>query len=184
MYFKNLLFIGLSVVIGTFNIAIAAEVEMNTNKGLLVIKVDEANAPETAKNFLQYVKDGFYDGLIFHRVIPGFVIQGGGFDKKMNQKETRPPIQNEATFLLKNVAYSLSMARTSDPHSATSQFFINLSDNTNLDFSASSAGYAVFGYIIEGKDIIKDIVTIKTITYKGHQNVPAQRIIIEKATIR
>jgi cyclophilin family peptidyl-prolyl cis-trans isomerase len=121
-----------------------AWVEMTTNKGVMLIEIDKKNAPLTAANFISYVENGFFDGLIFHRVIPGFVIQGGGFSPEMKQKETAAPIQNEAGNGLKNLRYSLSMARTNDPHSATSQFFINLNDNGNLDRSPSNPGYAVW----------------------------------------
>lgn len=133
--------------------AAAAKVQMQTSLGALVIEVDEQNAPETAANFLQYVDDGFFDGLIFHRVIPGFVIQGGGFSPDMQERKTRAPIINEANNGRKNAKYTLSMARTNDPNSATSQFFINLANNAALDYSAANPGYAVFGEVVEGQEV-------------------------------
>ena len=130
-------------------------VEMNTNLGMIEIELDN-KSPITVQNFKDYVSSGFYNGTIFHRVIDGFVIQGGGFDKDMNQKQTKAPIQNEASNGVKNKVYSLSMARTNDPHSATTQFFVNLSDNQSLDYVAgSSDGYAVFGNVTKGQEIIQ-----------------------------
>lgn len=162
----------------------AAEVEMRTSKGVMVISVDEKRAPETAVNFLQYVRDGFFDGLIFHRVIPGFVVQGGGFTPDMQQRETRAPIQNEADNGLKNKKYTLSMARTNDPHSATSQFFINLVDNASLDFDGPyPPGYAVFGEVISGQEVVDAIAAVKTTTVGHYRDVPETPVIIEKATV-
>lgn len=181
--FKKVILMGLFMS-STVGISHATEVELHTSFGLIVVKVDEVNAPVTAKNFLQYVSDGFFDGLLFHRVIPGFVIQGGGFDSEFNQRKTRAPIRNEARADLKNLAYSLSMARTQDPHSATSQFFINLNDNANLDYSANNPGYAVFAKVVTGRKVVDTIAAAKTIAYKQHRDVPAQRIYIEKAIIR
>lgn len=166
-----------------FTVAAATEVEFHTSEGLIAIKVDELNAPATAGNFLQYVQSGFYDGLIFHRVIPGFVIQGGGFDKQFNQRQTNAPIAYEVNSL-KNVAYSLSMARTNDPNSATSQFFINLQDNVPLDGTPNRHGYVVFGNVIEGIDVVNKIAKVKTVSHQGHRDVPAKRIIINKAVVR
>lgn len=163
--------------------AMAAEVEMKTNLGTMRILVDEEKAPVSAQNFLQYVKDGFYDGLIFHRVIPGFVIQGGGFEPGMNRRETRAPIVNEADNGLKNLQYTLSMARTPDPNSATSQFFINLRDNASLDASAGNPGYAVFGKVTKGLKVVGKIARAKTGNVLAFKDVPVEDIIIEKAVI-
>ena len=162
----------------------AAEVEFHTSKGLMVFDIDEERAPLTAENFLTYVRDGFYDGLIFHRVIPGFVIQGGGFDENMQQRETRAPVQNEAANQLRNLRYTLSMARTSDPHSATSQFFINLTDNGSLDYSANNPGYAVFGEVVEGQEVVDSIATVETSTVGPYRDVPVQPVVVEKAVVR
>ena len=164
--------------------ATAAEVEMHTSKGLLRISVDEEKAPLTAANFLQYVRDGFFDGLIFHRVIPGFVIQGGGFTADFTLRGNRAPIKNEANNGLKNLKYTLSMARTNDPNSATSQFFINLSDNASLDYAANNPGYAVFGKVVAGQEVVDAIAAVGTRTHGHHQDVPQEPVVIEKATAR
>ena len=161
----------------------AVEVEFTTNKGVIVIDVDEENAPITAANFLQYVNDGFYVGLIFHRVIPNFVIQGGGFTPDMQIRETRAPIQNEADNGLKNKHYSLSMARTNDPHSATSQFFINLKDNDFLDRQAGNPGYAVFGVVTEGKEVIDAIAVVATGPVPPYSDVPKEAVIITQTAV-
>ncbi|MCH9705215.1 MAG: peptidyl-prolyl cis-trans isomerase [Proteobacteria bacterium] len=161
----------------------AAEVEFITNKGVILVKVDEEKAPITAKNFLDYVNEGFFDGLIFHRVIPNFVIQGGGFETQMKRRAVKAPIQNEASNGLKNLKYTLSMARTNDPHSATSQFFINLKDNTNLDPSAASAGYAVFAKVIAGEEVVDAIAKVPTGTHGPFRDVPKEEVIIEKAVV-
>lgn len=164
--------------------AVAAEVEFKTNKGTMVFFIDEENAPQTAENFLSYVRQGFFNGLIFHRVIPGFVIQGGGFEPGMKQRQTNPPIPNEADNGLKNLKHTLSMARTQDPHSATSQFFINLRDNPNLDRNAGSAGYAVFGKVVKGGDeVIGAILQVPTGNVGPFQNVPREDIVVEQARI-
>ena len=155
-----------------------------TNFGDITIKLDFENAPESAENFAQYVKDGFYDGTIFHRVINGFMIQGGGFEPGMQQKQTRDPIKNEADNGLQNKIGTLAMARTMDPHSASSQFFINVSDNDFLNFSSKTAqgwGYAVFGEVVEGMDVVNEIKGVATTNAAGHQDVPAEDVIIEKA---
>ncbi len=159
---------------------------ISTNMGDFTIKLDFEKAPNTAENFKQYVEAGFYDGLIFHRVINGFMIQGGGFEPGMKQKETREPIQNEANNGLKNTKYSVAMARTMDPHSATAQFFINVADNSFLDFKSETAdgwGYAVFGEVTEGTDVVERIKAIPTTNKGGHQDVPSDDVVIEKATI-
>jgi peptidyl-prolyl cis-trans isomerase B (cyclophilin B) len=159
-------------------------VKLHTNFGPITLELDAQAAPETVANFLQYVKDGHYDGTIFHRVIDGFMIQGGGFTAEMDQKPTRAQIQNEAQNGLKNVAYSIAMARTPDPHSASSQFFINVGDNAFLDFRVATAqgyGYCVFGKVTEGKDVVDRIRKVRTGNRAGHQDVPVENVIIERA---
>ena len=157
-------------------------IKFTTNFGDIIIEVDHENAPETAKNFEQYVKDGYYDGLIFHRVISNFMVQGGGFEPGMVEKEGREPIQNEADNGLKNVNGSLAMARTTAPHSASSQFFINVADNSFLDFPGQDGwGYCVFGKVTDGMDVVEKIKAVKTTTRMGHGDVPVDDVIIEKA---
>lgn len=161
-------------------------VELHTNKGKIVLTLNAEKAPNTVVNFLAYVKSGHFDGTIFHRVINGFMIQGGGFDEDMNQKPTKDPIDNEAANGLKNKAYSIAMARTNDPHSATAQFFINVSDNDFLDFkspSGSGWGYAVFGEVTDGKDVVDAIKSVKTSNKGFHQDVPVEPVVIEKAVV-
>ncbi|MBX3646647.1 MAG: peptidyl-prolyl cis-trans isomerase [Rhodocyclaceae bacterium] len=159
-------------------------VEMKTNQGLIVIELHADKAPKTVENFLQYVKDGFYNGTIFHRVIDGFMIQGGGFEPGMKQKTMRAPIENEAKNGLKNATGTLAMARTQDPHSASAQFFINLADNRPLDFpSRDGWGYAVFGKVIQGMDVVQKIAKIKTGNAGFHQNVPVEPVVIEAARL-
>ncbi|WP_372879388.1 peptidylprolyl isomerase [Spongiibacter marinus] len=155
-----------------------------TNFGDIKIELDFENAPKTAENFKQYVEEGFYDGTIFHRVIDGFMIQGGGFEPGMKQKATREPIENEADNGLKNTAGTLAMARTMDPHSASAQFFINVKDNDFLNHSGKNMqgwGYAVFGKVSEGMDVVEKIKAVRTTSAAGHQDVPAEDVIIEKA---
>ncbi|MFZ9140062.1 MAG: peptidylprolyl isomerase [Burkholderiaceae bacterium] len=161
-------------------------VELHTNKGKIVLTLQAEKAPNTVANFLDYVKSGHFDGTIFHRVINGFMIQGGGFDEDMNQKPTKDPIDNEAANGLKNRAYTVAMARTNDPHSATAQFFINVSDNDFLDFkspSGSGWGYAVFGEVTDGKDVVDAIKSVKTSNKGFHQDVPVEPVVIEKAVV-
>jgi peptidyl-prolyl cis-trans isomerase B (cyclophilin B) len=159
-------------------------VEMKTNQGVIVIELDQAKAPKTVANFLQYAKDGFYNGTIFHRVIDGFMIQGGGFEPGMAQKSTRAPIENEAKNGLRNVTGSLAMARTQDPHSASAQFFINLKDNAFLDYPGRDGwGYAVFGKVVQGMDIVNKIAKVATGNAGGHQNVPTTPIVIESVKL-
>jgi peptidyl-prolyl cis-trans isomerase B (cyclophilin B) len=158
-------------------------VKLETTKGAIVIEVNETAAPVTAANFLQYVKDGFYDGTIFHRVIPNFMIQGGGFTSDMKQKPTRPPIVNEGKNGLKNKRGAIAMARTNDPNSATGQFFINLVDNANLDYSARNPGYAVFGQVVEGMDVVDAIAKVKTGIKDMYQDVPVEPVIIKSAKV-
>jgi len=157
-----------------------------TSMGDITIKLDFEKATKTAENFKQYVEKGFFDGLIFHRVINGFMIQGGGFEPGMTQRETGSPIQNEANNGLKNKKYTVAMARTMDPHSATAQFFINVADNSFLDFKSETSdgwGYAVFGEVIDGTDVVDQIKSVPTTFRSGHQDVPTEDVVIEKATI-
>jgi cyclophilin family peptidyl-prolyl cis-trans isomerase len=158
-------------------------VKLETTKGAIVIEVNETAAPVTAANFLQYVKDGFYDGTIFHRVKPNFMIQGGGFTPDMKQKTTRPAIINEAKNGLKNKRGTIAMARLPDPNSATGQFFINLVDNAFLDYSARDPGYAVFGQVVEGMDVVDAIAKVKTGMKGMFQDVPDEPIIIKSAKV-
>jgi peptidyl-prolyl cis-trans isomerase B (cyclophilin B) len=161
-------------------------VRLQTSLGSVALELDEAKAPVTVANFVQYVNTGFYSNTLFHRVINGFMIQGGGFEPGMKQKPTSAPIQNEAANGLKNEAYTIAMARTSDPQSATSQFFINVADNAFLDYKASTPqgfGYCVFGKVVEGKDVIDKIKSVKTAPKGGHQDVPVEDVIIERAEL-
>ncbi|VVE50210.1 cyclophilin [Pandoraea morbifera] len=161
-------------------------VELQTNHGVIRIELDAAKAPKTVENFLNYVKKGFYDNTVFHRVINGFMIQGGGFEPGMKQKQTDAPIENEANNGLKNDKYTLAMARTNDPHSATAQFFINVNDNDFLNHSSPTPqgwGYAVFGKVIEGQEIVDQIKVVQTGSKGFHQDVPVEDVIIEKAVI-
>ncbi|TDN69628.1 peptidylprolyl isomerase [Paraburkholderia sp. BL10I2N1] len=161
-------------------------VELHTNHGVIKIELDAEKAPKSVENFLNYVKAGHYDNTVFHRVIDGFMIQGGGFEPGMKQKPTDAPITNEANNGLKNVKGSLAMARTNDPHSATAQFFINVNDNDFLNHSSPTPqgwGYAVFGKVVEGLDVIDAIRKVKTGSKGFHQDVPVDDVIIEKAII-
>lgn len=157
--------------------------KMTTSLGTIVIELDEEKAPESAKNFQQYVESGHYNGTVFHRVIPGFMIQGGGFEPGLNQKSSGAPIQNEADNGLKNEIGTIAMARTSDPHSATAQFFINTSDNDFLNHRSKDVrgwGYAVFGKVVEGLDVVKKIEAVSTHTVGPYGDVPVQDVVIEK----
>ena len=161
-------------------------VKLHTNYGLISIELDEQKAPKTVANFLQYVKDGHYDNTIFHRVIDGFMIQGGGFEPGMRQKPTRAPVENEADNQLRNEAYTIAMARTSDPHSATAQFFINVADNDFLNHSAPTMqgwGYCVFGRVVEGTEVVDRIKAVDTGRKGMHQDVPIEDVVIEKAEV-
>jgi peptidyl-prolyl cis-trans isomerase B (cyclophilin B) len=163
-----------------------SKVKMQTSMGDVVIELDTEKAPVTAENFLQYVRDGFYDNTVFHRVINGFMVQGGGFEPGMKQKPVRAPIENEAGNGLKNDAYTVAMARTSDPHSATAQFFFNVVNNNFLNFRAASAdgfGYCVFGKVVEGRNVIDKIKAVATGNRGFHQDVPGEDVIIKKAEI-
>ena len=164
----------------------APHVKLQTSAGDILIELNQEKAPATVENFLTYVNDGFYDGTIFHRVINNFMVQGGGFDADMNQKKTRDPIKNEADNGLLNKQYTLAMARTNDPHSATAQFFINVADNDFLNFQAPTGngwGYAVFGQVIEGTDVVDKIKGVETGSRGFHQDVPLETITIESATV-
>lgn len=159
-------------------------VNLHTNFGVISIELDAEKAPDSAANFLQYVRSGHYDGTIFHRVIDGFMIQGGGFTPDMSQKPTQAPVQNEAHNGLKNVTYSVAMARTPNPHSATSQFFINVADNGFLDYTEPTAqgyGYCVFGKVVQGQDVVDSIRKVSAGMRAGHQDVPKEDVVIEKA---
>jgi peptidyl-prolyl cis-trans isomerase B (cyclophilin B) len=161
-------------------------IRLETSKGDIVLELDAERAPKTAENFLAYVKEGFYDGTVFHRVIDGFMIQGGGFDETMTQKPTRDPVENEANNGLKNEAYTVAMARTKDPHSATAQFFINVKDNAFLNHTAPNVqgwGYAVFGRVVEGKDVVDAIKTVDTGNVGFFQDVPLEPVVILKASV-
>ena len=161
----------------------AAKVELKTNFGDIVIELDEKKAPVTAKNFLGYVKDKFFDGMIFHRVIPDFMIQGGGFDVDMKEKKTKASIVNEGSNGLKNDRGTLAMARTNDPDSATAQFFINLKDNDFLNASRGNPGYAVFGKVVEGMDTVDSIAGVETDSYGFHEDVPSEPVVIDSAKV-
>jgi peptidyl-prolyl cis-trans isomerase B (cyclophilin B) len=161
-------------------------VSLHTNFGVIKLALFADKAPATVENFLNYVKEGFYDNTIFHRVINGFMIQGGGFTPDMEQKEPGKPIKNEANNKVANKAGTIAMARTSDPHSATCQFFINVANNDFLDFSSETSqgwGYCVFGEVVEGMDVVNKIKTVSTGRKFGHADVPTDAVIIEKAEI-
>lgn len=161
-------------------------VTLETNHGNITIELNPEAAPKTVENFLAYAKEGFYDGTIFHRVIPNFMIQGGGFTADMNQKSTKAPVENEANNGLKNEVGTIAMARTSDPHSATAQFFINVKDNGFLNFTAPTMkgwGYCVFGKVTEGLDIVQKIEKVATGNKSGHQDVPVEPVVIEKVVV-
>ena len=161
-------------------------IKLSTNFGDITLELNAEKAPITVANFLQYVVSGFYDGMIFHRVIDGFMVQGGGFDAEMKQKKTKEEIKNEADNGLANDNYTVAMARTSIPDSASSQFFINATDNDFLNHTAktpSGWGYCVFGKVVEGKDVVDKIKKVKTTSKAGHRDVPIDAVIIEKASL-
>jgi peptidyl-prolyl cis-trans isomerase B (cyclophilin B) len=161
-------------------------VKLHTNHGTITLELEEQRAPQTVANFVQYVRDGHYANTLFHRVIDGFMIQGGGFESGMKQKPTRAPIKNEAGNKLKNLTYTIAMARTSEPHSATAQFFVNVADNAFLDHTAPTPqgwGYCVFGRVVEGSDVVDKIKRVKTGQRGTHGDVPLQDVIIERAEI-
>ncbi|MBP6225701.1 MAG: peptidyl-prolyl cis-trans isomerase [Rhizobacter sp.] len=162
------------------------KVELHTSHGLIVAELDDVKAPLSTANFIAYVEKGHFDGTIFHRVIKGFMIQGGGFDAEMKQKACDDPIKNEASNGLKNQRYTLAMARTSDPHSATAQFFINANDNEFLNFKAENAsgwGYAVFGKVVAGTEVVDAIERVKTGRKGFHDDVPTEPVVITKAVL-
>jgi peptidyl-prolyl cis-trans isomerase B (cyclophilin B) len=194
MHYLRVLYSALVILaLGAFTVQAAESaaerniVELHTSKGVIVVELNFAKAPITAANFRAYVQEGFYDGTVFHRVIPGFMIQGGGMTAKMVEKKTRPPIKNEAANKLPNDKYSIAMARTSDPHSATAQFFINTRDNGFLNHKAPSGndwGYCVFGRVIGGKSVVDAIEKTPTRTVGPYENVPTEPVVIEKAVLR
>jgi peptidyl-prolyl cis-trans isomerase B (cyclophilin B) len=164
----------------------ASMVRLHTNYGAITLQLDDARAPKTVANFLAYVQSGHFNDTLFHRVINGFMIQGGGFAPGMKQKATRAPIENEAGNGLRNEKYTIAMARTSDPHSATAQFFINVADNDFLNHSAPTAqgwGYCVFGKVVEGADVVDRIKAVRTTRVGPHQDVPEQDVVIERAEV-
>ena len=161
-------------------------IKLHTNLGVISLELDSDKAPKSAQNFIEYVQAGHYDNTIFHRVINGFMLQGGGFEPGMKQKPTRAPIENEAGNGLKNSRGTVAMARTSDPHSATAQFFINVADNDFLDFKAPSGngwGYCVFGRVVDGMDVVEKIKGVRTGNSGFHQDVPVDDVVIERAEI-
>lgn len=162
------------------------QVKLQTSQGDILIELYAEKAPKTVESFLTYVQEGFYDGTVFHRVINNFMVQGGGFDVAMKQKPTHAPVENEANNGLKNDKYTLAMARTADPHSATAQFFINVADNDFLNFTSPTPngwGYAVFGKVVDGTDVVDQIKSVKTGNKGFHQDVPVEDVLIEKATV-
>ena len=186
MFLSAVFLLLVSIGVATAHSGDKVMVEMHTSKGLITLELDAEKAPVTVANFIEYVKSGHFDGTIFHRVIPGFVIQGGGMESGMKEKPTQPPIENEADNGLKNVTGSICMARTNDPHSATSQFFINLKDNQFLDHTGKNPqgwGYAVFGQVTDGMDVVEAIAAVQTGNAGFHQDVPVEDIVVEKVTI-
>ena len=178
----------ISLLVAALSLSVAAwagpKVEMQTSLGRIVIELDDAKAPGSTKNFLAYVQDGFYNGTVFHRVIPNFMIQGGGFTADLTQKPTKAPIQNEAKNGLKNARGTIAMARTQDPHSATAQFFINHRDNVMLDYpSRDGWGYAVFGKVTEGMDVVDKIAQVRAGNRGMHQNVPVEPVVIQSVKV-
>lgn len=161
------------------------KVKLSTSMGDITLELFPEQAPKTVENFLSYVEDGFYDGLIFHRVIPGFMVQGGGMDSQLREKQTKAPIPNEADNGVKNERGTIAMARTMDPNSATAQFFINLQDNHFLNHTAKTMqgwGYAAFGQVVDGMDVVDEIAKVKTRTQGMHENVPEDPVFINEAT--
>jgi cyclophilin family peptidyl-prolyl cis-trans isomerase len=182
---RSLVFL-LALLLTPAALAANPKVELKTSLGTVVIDLYPENAPQTVDNFLQYVKDGFYDGTVFHRVIPGFMVQGGGFTRNLQQKPTRPAIRNEAGNGLRNAVGTVAMARTKDPHSATAQFFINVADNDFLDFKSpdeNGYGYTVFGRVSAGMDVVQKMLQVPTATTGPHQNVPRTPIVIESTRL-
>lgn len=180
----------LIVVLGMSKVGFAQvvnpQVRLETNKGVILLELDAEAAPNTVENFIGYVQDGFYDSTIFHRVIKGFMVQGGGFTADMKQKSTKDPVENEADNGLKNKRGAIAMARTMDPHSATAQFFINTVDNAFLDYKAKTSqgwGYCVFGKVIEGLETVDVVEAVNTTTKAPHKDVPVEPVVIEKAVV-
>ena len=185
---RHIMHLATALLLGTtLPVAMAADapqVSLKTNMGEIVLELYPEKAPKSVENFLQYVKSGHYNGTIFHRVINNFMIQGGGFDKDMQQKPTRPPIENEAKNGLKNEPYSVAMARTSAPHSASSQFFINAKNNSFLDYPGQDGwGYAVFGKVVKGTEIVDKIKAVETTSSSLSRDVPVKPVIIESASV-
>ncbi|MEY4593420.1 MAG: hypothetical protein RIR18_2315 [Pseudomonadota bacterium] len=177
-------FVGLVLATAACLAISAPQVELITSEGRIVLELNAEKAPKSVENFLRYAKDGFYNGTIFHRVIPNFMIQGGGFDTQLEQKPTRAPIQNEAANGLLNLRGTIAMARTGNPHSATAQFFINHKNNTMLDYPGHDGwGYAVFGKVVQGMEVVDKIAASSTGNIKGMQNVPFKNIVIQSTTI-
>lgn len=178
------LLIGLAAFTAAPAVAANPQVVMKTSKGTLVVELFPDKSPKTVENFLAYVEAGHYDGTIFHRVIPGFMVQGGGFTRDMQQKSTRAPVENESDNELSNERGTIAMARTGNPHSATSQFYINVVDNPSLDYSSRGWGYTVFGKVVEGMDVADAISKVST-TRKGRMgDVPQEPVVIEKVAVR
>jgi peptidyl-prolyl cis-trans isomerase A (cyclophilin A)/peptidyl-prolyl cis-trans isomerase B (cyclophilin B) len=171
------------IVSSTIALAEGSKVSLTTSKGIIVIELDDAKAPISTQNFLTYVKEGFYDGTVFHRVIKGFMIQGGGMDEAMNPKRGHEPIKNEADNGLRNEKYTVAMARTGEINSATSQFFINTGDNSFLNHGARDFGYAVFGKVVAGKRVVDLIEAVPTGSKGMHGDVPLETVFIEKAEV-
>jgi len=173
-------------LVSTPSAAEATKVKLQTSMGDIVLELDAKKAPKTVANFLRYTKSGHYNGTVFHRVINNFMVQGGGLDAKMNKRPSQEPIQNEADNGLKNVPGSVAMARTGDPHSATAQFFINVNNNRSLDHSAKNSrgwGYAVFGKVVKGMNVVNKIKVVKTSRVNGRGDVPVTPIVIKKVTV-
>lgn len=186
MFTRFLLTVGLLCIASLGHAADEVRVRLDTSHGDVLLELDPARAPATVENFLNYVRDGFYDGTVFHRVIPGFMVQGGGFTAELQQKPTGAAIRNEADNGLRNTTGSIAMARTADPHSATAQFFINVADNDFLDHRSPDArgwGYAVFGRVIEGMQVVERIVAIPTVQRGPLTDLPGETVTIERATI-
>jgi peptidyl-prolyl cis-trans isomerase A (cyclophilin A) len=180
----KLLLIVVAMIFSVVAHAANPQLELKTAQGTVLIELYPDKAPKSVENFLQYARDGFFNGTVFHRVIPDFMIQGGGFTPDMKQKDTRAPIQNEAKNGLKNESGTLAMARTGDPHSATAQFFINLKDNSFLDYpSRDGWGYAVFGKVVQGMEIVQKIARLPTANFGPHQNVPTTPVVIESVKL-
>ncbi len=186
-YKKLFLFVFMTIIMTASSVqAETTSVEMETSMGSIVLELDAGKAPATVANFLAYAREGFYDGTIFHRVISNFMIQGGGFTEDMKQKPTNAPVQNEADNGLSNDTGTIAMARTSDPHSATAQFFINVKDNRFLNFSGKNAqgwGYAVFGRVTEGMDVVNAIKGVSTASRGPFDDVPVESVVIEKVSV-